>query len=85
MMQRSVAEMEPVLQAMRRWALAHPRSDLPFMVVQGRTFTPKTFLKEVTIQSRFAEPFLTYLFNEAERQSLKPTDLIEIAIRNQRK
>ena len=82
MRERSRSDMEPVLEALRRWSFAHPRSNEPFMVVRGETFTPMSFLKAVEQQRELAQPFLDYLFDEAARQHVQPKDIIEHTIRN---
>jgi len=85
MTERSANEMEPILEALRRWALGHPRSEQAFMVVRGHAFTPKSFLEAATQGSEFAQPFFDYLFEEAPRQDMRPQDLINRDIINQRR
>ena len=85
MAEYSHSELEPVLEALRRWALGHPRSERPFLVVRGRAFSPKSFLIEAQEQSRFAAPFLEYIFDEARRLDVQPKDFIDRAIRSERR
>ena len=84
MQERSYEDMQPVLEALQRWAIGHPKKDLPFLVVQGQAFTPMTFYETVREQSEFAEPFLNYLFREAQEQGVAPKTLIDQETRKQR-
>jgi hypothetical protein len=75
---------QPVLEALRRWALGHPKAEQPFLTVRGHTFTPKTFLAEIEQQTEFGRPFLDYLFEEASRRDMRPEELIDRTILRQR-
>jgi hypothetical protein len=77
MIERSSEEMAEVIASLRNWALGHPEKDRPFMVVRDRAFTPATFYKAVEDQSDYAEPFLTYLFEQASLAGIRPKTLID--------
>jgi len=77
MAEHSPEEMNPVIKAMETWAFGHPAKDLPFMVVQGKAFTPVSFYDAVKERSDLAEPFLDYLFQEAQEQDEPPGTLID--------
>jgi hypothetical protein len=82
--ERSSEDMQPVLEALQRWAGGHPRSEQPFMVIRGRTFTPRTFYMAVREGSEYAEPFLDYIFHQARQEGIAPRVLIDREIRKQR-
>ena len=85
MKERPWDEMEGVRDALERWVIGHPRSGEPFMVVRGQAFSPKTFYQAVMSgQSEYVEPFLDYIFEEAEREGVSPSDLIDREIGKQR-
>jgi hypothetical protein len=77
MIERSAKDIDPIINSLENWAFGHAQSDQPFMVVRGRTFTPKTFYEAVKSQSDYAEPFLTYLFERASREDIAPRTLID--------
>jgi hypothetical protein len=87
MKERSSEDMQGVRDALQRWAVGHPKSGEPFMVVRGRAFSPKEFYEAVLQQSKYAEyvePFLDYIFDEAKRESVPPKELIDRETRKQR-
>jgi hypothetical protein len=85
MKERPWQEMEEVREALQRWAIGHPRSGEPFMVVRGQAFSPMTFYEAVRSgESEYVEPFLDYIFQEAEKERVSPRDLIDREIRKQR-
>jgi len=85
MKERPSDQMQEVREALQRWAIGHPRSGEPFMVVRGQAFSPMTFYQAVLSgQSEYVEPFLDYIFDEAAREGVSAKDLIDREIRKQR-
>jgi hypothetical protein len=77
MAERSRDSLNPVIEALRRWAMGHPRAEQPFLIVRGRAFTPKSFLIEAERQTEFGRPFLEKINNVEIKISDGSIDLIE--------
>jgi hypothetical protein len=85
MKERPSDDMQGVREALERWAIGHPRSGEPFMVVRGQAFSPMAFYEAVKSgRSEYVEPFLDYIFEEAAKERVSPGDLIDREIRKQR-
>jgi len=84
MLEHSRDEIEPVIEAIRRWAIGHPKAGEPFMVVRGHAFSPQTFLEAVLEHSEFAAPFLEYVFEQAREEGVPPREIIDRETRKQR-
>jgi hypothetical protein len=85
MAELSADERDRVMEELSYWAASHPAGGQPFLIVRGKTFTPKDFVKEVEKQSEFGRPFLDFLAEEARRYEQSPESFIQRAIKaNQR-
>jgi hypothetical protein len=85
MKERPSDDLQGVREALERWAIGHPRSGEPFMVVRGQAFSPMAFYEAVKSgRSEYVEPFLDYIFEEAAKERVSPGELIDREIRKQR-
>mgnify|MGYP000341196858 CR=1 FL=1 len=70
-------EWPELIEALAIWANSHPRPDDPFMVVQGVSFSPRSFLAAAKERSELTMPFFEYAKVEAERENVSVREIID--------
>jgi hypothetical protein len=74
-------DFDKIRKALQIWVSGHPSSNTPFLLVAGKTVTPRQLIVEIEEQSESGLPFLKYLTEEAERTKLPVDEPIFRAIR----